>query len=118
MFDDVDAKLAAQGVVWAAFLNAGQVCTSTERVYVHRRVHEDLQIGRHIEVVKQLETVEELDRRLVAAARVEIGVGPPPPDTKRQLVVAPAHSHTEPHAHVALQERAAALRIPCTHEGV
>ncbi len=34
--DDVDPALAAQGVVWASFLNAGQVCTSTERVYVHR----------------------------------------------------------------------------------
>lgn len=34
--DDVDPALAAQGVVWASFLNAGQVCTATERVYVHR----------------------------------------------------------------------------------
>lgn len=35
VFDDVDPALAAEGVVWASFLNAGQVCTSTERVYVH-----------------------------------------------------------------------------------
>ncbi len=34
VFDDVDPAAAAQGVVWAAFLNAGQVCTSTERAYV------------------------------------------------------------------------------------
>ncbi|MGH8870491.1 MAG: aldehyde dehydrogenase family protein [Acidimicrobiia bacterium] len=36
VFDDVDPAVAAEGVAWASFLNAGQVCTSTERVYVHR----------------------------------------------------------------------------------
>ena len=39
VFDDVDPSLAAEAVVWASFLNAGQVCTSTERVYVHRSRH-------------------------------------------------------------------------------
>ncbi len=38
VFADVDPILAARGVVWAAMLNAGQVCTSTERAYVHRSV--------------------------------------------------------------------------------
>jgi acyl-CoA reductase-like NAD-dependent aldehyde dehydrogenase len=38
VFDDVDPALAAEGVVWAAYLNAGQVCTATERAYVHRDV--------------------------------------------------------------------------------
>jgi acyl-CoA reductase-like NAD-dependent aldehyde dehydrogenase len=32
--DDVDIEIAAQGAVWAACLNAGQVCTSSERFYV------------------------------------------------------------------------------------
>jgi acyl-CoA reductase-like NAD-dependent aldehyde dehydrogenase len=36
VFADTDVELAAEAVVWASFLNAGQVCTSTERVYVHR----------------------------------------------------------------------------------
>ncbi len=40
VFDDADPELAARGVVWAAFLNAGQVCTSTERVYVARRSYD------------------------------------------------------------------------------
>jgi acyl-CoA reductase-like NAD-dependent aldehyde dehydrogenase len=40
VFDDADPLMAAQGVVWAAFLNAGQVCTSTERVYVHETVYD------------------------------------------------------------------------------
>ena len=42
VFDDVDPSVAAQGVAWAAFLNAGQVCTSTERAYVHRRVYDEV----------------------------------------------------------------------------
>ena len=38
--EDSDLDVAAKAVAWAAFLNAGQVCTSTERVYVHRSVHD------------------------------------------------------------------------------
>lgn len=41
VFDDVDPQVAARGVVWASFLNAGQVCTSTERVYVHQAIYEE-----------------------------------------------------------------------------
>lgn len=40
VFSDVEPELAAEAVAWASFLNAGQVCTSTERVYVHRRVYD------------------------------------------------------------------------------
>lgn len=36
--DDVDIEVAAQGAVWAACLNAGQVCTSPERFYVMKGV--------------------------------------------------------------------------------
>ncbi len=32
--------IAARGVAFAAFLNAGQVCTSAERIYVHEAVHD------------------------------------------------------------------------------
>ena len=35
--EDADLDIAVPGVAWAALLNAGQVCTSTERVYVHER---------------------------------------------------------------------------------
>ncbi len=41
VFDDADPRLAAEAVAWASFLNAGQVCTSTERVYVHDSVYEE-----------------------------------------------------------------------------
>ena len=39
--DDVDVEIAAQGAVWAACLNAGQVCTSSERFYVMDKVADD-----------------------------------------------------------------------------
>ncbi|MGQ9600039.1 MAG: aldehyde dehydrogenase family protein [Anaerolineae bacterium] len=34
--EDADLDVAVPGVAWAALLNNGQVCTSTERIYVHR----------------------------------------------------------------------------------
>ncbi|MGI9047895.1 MAG: aldehyde dehydrogenase family protein, partial [Rubrobacteraceae bacterium] len=39
--DDVDVEIAAQGAVWAACLNAGQVCTSAERFYVMKEIADD-----------------------------------------------------------------------------
>jgi betaine-aldehyde dehydrogenase len=36
--EDADLDVAVPGVAWAALLNTGQVCTSTERVYVHERI--------------------------------------------------------------------------------
>jgi acyl-CoA reductase-like NAD-dependent aldehyde dehydrogenase len=41
VFDDADPAIAAEAVAWASFLNAGQVCTSTERVYVHESIYEE-----------------------------------------------------------------------------
>ncbi len=39
--DDVDVEIAAEGAVWAACLNAGQVCTASERFYVERGIAND-----------------------------------------------------------------------------
>src|SRR5215471_1180215 len=36
--EDANLDVAVPGVAWAALLNSGQVCTSTERVYVQERV--------------------------------------------------------------------------------
>ena len=36
--DDVDVEIAARGTCWGGFVNAGQVCTSVERVYVYENV--------------------------------------------------------------------------------
>jgi betaine-aldehyde dehydrogenase len=35
---DVDLDVAVSGLSYAALINAGQVCTSTERVYVHKSI--------------------------------------------------------------------------------
>ena len=37
---DADLEIAARGIVWNAFMNAGQTCSSVERVYVERPVAE------------------------------------------------------------------------------
>ena len=36
-----DVAVAAKGGAWAAYLNAGQVCTSAERFYVQKEVYDD-----------------------------------------------------------------------------
>ena len=37
--EDADLGVAVPGVAWAALLNNGQVCTSTERIYVHEGLY-------------------------------------------------------------------------------
>ncbi|MFS8095941.1 aminobutyraldehyde dehydrogenase [Lentzea alba] len=41
VFDDVDVAAAAEGIVGAAFYNAGQDCTAATRVLVHSAVHDE-----------------------------------------------------------------------------
>lgn len=41
---DADLDRAARGIVWGAFMNAGQTCASVERVYVERPVGEEFLI--------------------------------------------------------------------------
>jgi len=41
VFDDVDVASAAEGVVGAAYYNAGQDCTAATRVLVHSAVHDE-----------------------------------------------------------------------------
>jgi acyl-CoA reductase-like NAD-dependent aldehyde dehydrogenase len=38
--DDVDVDVAVEAALWAGFTNAGQVCTSAERIYVMRDVYD------------------------------------------------------------------------------
>jgi succinate-semialdehyde dehydrogenase/glutarate-semialdehyde dehydrogenase len=40
VLEDADIHRASSAAVWGAFVNAGQVCASVERVYVHKRVAE------------------------------------------------------------------------------
>jgi acyl-CoA reductase-like NAD-dependent aldehyde dehydrogenase len=38
VFKDADLDVAVPGVAWARLLNAGQVCTSSKRIYVERPI--------------------------------------------------------------------------------
>jgi acyl-CoA reductase-like NAD-dependent aldehyde dehydrogenase len=38
---DANLEAAARACVWGAFLNAGQICTSVERVYIERAIYHD-----------------------------------------------------------------------------
>jgi acyl-CoA reductase-like NAD-dependent aldehyde dehydrogenase len=40
VLEDADLDTASSGVVWGAFMNAGQTCLSIERCYVHRSAHD------------------------------------------------------------------------------
>ncbi|MDB5096847.1 MAG: Succinate-semialdehyde dehydrogenase [Cyanobacteria bacterium RYN_339] len=57
---DADLDFAAQGLVWGAFTNAGQVCASVERAYVHQRIAEPL-IAKVVERAKALVVGNGLD---------------------------------------------------------
>jgi acyl-CoA reductase-like NAD-dependent aldehyde dehydrogenase len=60
--DDVDIEVAAQGAVWAACLNAGQVCTSSERFYVMSEVADDFVEASRI-YVESLQIGDPMDER-------------------------------------------------------
>lgn len=59
---DADLERAASGIVWAAFLNAGQTCASVERVYVEETIA-DAFIARVIEKAKAIRVGDPLDDR-------------------------------------------------------
>jgi len=50
---DADLVTAARACAWTAFLNAGQVCTSAERIYVERAAH-DRFVERLVEHTRRL----------------------------------------------------------------
>ncbi|PYT37082.1 MAG: aldehyde dehydrogenase [Acidobacteria bacterium] len=57
---DCDLEAAARAVAWTAFLNAGQVCTSAERVYVEQSVYR-----------RFLERFADLTQKLVVGAGMD-----------------------------------------------
>src|SRR5436190_1629063 len=48
-----DVGVAARGGAWAAYLNAGQVCTSAERFYVAREIYDDF-LGAFVDNTRSL----------------------------------------------------------------
>ena len=63
---DADLDRAARGIVWGAFLNAGQTCASVERVYVEEPVAEAF-IAKVVEETRRLRVGDP------AAGEVDIG---------------------------------------------
>jgi len=80
-----DVAVAARGGAWAAFLNAGQVCTSAERFYVQREVYDDflaefvdhtnsLVVGDPMDPSTDIGPMASANQRDKAAAQVEAAV--------------------------------------------
>ena len=84
--DDVDIQVAAQGAVWAACLNAGQVCTSAERFYVMENVADEF-VEASKSYVESLQIGDPMDERT--------DIGP--------LINAPGREKVERHVGEALQ---------------
>ena len=53
VFEDADLDVAVQGAAWARLLNAGQVCTSSKRIYVVEKIADEF-TRRMVEHVKTL----------------------------------------------------------------
>jgi acyl-CoA reductase-like NAD-dependent aldehyde dehydrogenase len=62
VFEDADIDVAARGAVWARLLNAGQVCTSSKRIYVVEPVAEEF-TKRVVEHVKTLNVGNPMDSK-------------------------------------------------------
>jgi succinate-semialdehyde dehydrogenase/glutarate-semialdehyde dehydrogenase len=74
---DAHLARAARGIVWGAFVNAGQTCASVERVYVEKEVAEPF-------VAKVVEETRKL--RLGDPSRASTEVGPLTLERQRQIV--------------------------------
>ena len=62
VFPDADLEVAARGAVWAAFLNAGQVCTSGKRFFVFDEIYDEF-VARAVKFAKSLRLGHGLDPR-------------------------------------------------------
>ncbi|MEV5569355.1 succinic semialdehyde dehydrogenase [Spirillospora sp. NPDC052269] len=60
VLDDADVERAARGAVRACFTNAGQLCISIERLYVHEAIH-DRFVARFVRLVNDMRLGTGLD---------------------------------------------------------
>jgi succinate-semialdehyde dehydrogenase/glutarate-semialdehyde dehydrogenase len=74
---DADLDRAARGIVWGAFVNAGQTCASVERVYVEQEVAEAF-TARVVAETRRL--------RVGDPASDEVDVGPMTMERQRRIV--------------------------------
>ncbi|RYY00297.1 aldehyde dehydrogenase, partial [bacterium] len=53
VFADADIDIAVRGAVWARLLNAGQVCTSSKRIYVDEKIADEFE-AKLLKAVKEV----------------------------------------------------------------
>ncbi len=90
--EDSDLDVAARAVAWASFLNAGQVCTSAERIYVQKDVYKPF-----------LERLADFTRSLV------VGDGRDPDTDVGPMIGAAYRKKVESHVQQALAKGARLL---------
>ena len=71
VFEDVDIERTANGIVWSAFTNAGQSCTSMERCYVQERVY-DVFVEKVVHLTRQLRSSSP-DGKVAVAGACDVG---------------------------------------------
>jgi len=74
---DADLERAARGIVWGAFLNAGQTCASVERVYVEAPVAEPF-LARVLDETRKIRVGDPLQE--------EVEMGPLTLERQRRIV--------------------------------
>ena len=54
VFEDADLDIAVKGVAWARLLNAGQVCTSSKRIYLVKSIADDFikRLEKHVRTLR------------------------------------------------------------------
>jgi betaine-aldehyde dehydrogenase len=87
-----DLDVAARGGAWAAYLNAGQVCTSAERFYVHESLYDDY-VAAFVDHTESLVVGDPLDPGT--------DIGPMVSARQRDKVVAQVEAALTAGAHVA-----------------
>ncbi|MGH9748601.1 MAG: aldehyde dehydrogenase family protein [Candidatus Polarisedimenticolia bacterium] len=60
VMDDARLDLAVEGAAWGAFATAGQRCTATSRIIVHKKIHKEF-VDRLVERVNGLKVGDPLD---------------------------------------------------------
>lgn len=71
VFADADLERAADGALWGAFANCGQICTSVERIYVERPLHAEF-VERLAARARGLRVGEELGPLVSEAQRARV----------------------------------------------
>jgi delta 1-pyrroline-5-carboxylate dehydrogenase len=59
-YDGAPVEYAAERIAWGGFTNAGQTCTSVQRVFVHEDVHDEF-VADLVRPVEELKVGDPLD---------------------------------------------------------